>query len=496
MRSTPTAVSWRCAVRQPSNVGAHSVLLHPVDQGRRADDRRSIDVPAARYPRARGAQQHAADQSLSQRRPARGDVRDRAADRYRGAALQASIRVELRRRNLIPPTPQPYANPLGMTYDSGDYAQRDGSRRWRSPTGTGFPQRRRRSGAARPAARHRASPITSRRPAACRASAPKSLSRREGRDRGRHRHAVERPGPRDELRALRHRMARRRVRERAPRSPATPISCRSAAARIPAARCGCAGIVIGKCVGRDHRQGQEASRRICSRRASTTSQFADGTFHRRGTDRRIGLFEVAARRASRADLPEDLRGQLARRIATRSIEVARLPVRLSRLRGRDRSRRPALVELVRYTAVDDVGRAVNPLILHGQTHGGDRPRHRPGACWSSASMIRESGQLLSGLVHGLCDAARRHAALFRAGLSEVPSPDQSARRPRRRRGRHSRRRSASSSTRSSMRSPIRRHPYRNAGHAGARLACDEGYKSQVNEGLNCSPDRGAALAAR
>jgi carbon-monoxide dehydrogenase large subunit len=29
-----------------------------------------------------------------------------------------------------------------------------------------------------------------------------------------------------------------------------------------------------------------------------------------------------------------------------------------------------VVEVVRHTAVDDVGRAVNPLILEGQTHGG------------------------------------------------------------------------------------------------------------------------------
>ena len=28
------------------------------------------------------------------------------------------------------------------------------------------------------------------------------------------------------------------------------------------------------------------------------------------------------------------------------------------------------VEIVRYTSVDDVGRAINPLIVHGQTHGG------------------------------------------------------------------------------------------------------------------------------
>ncbi len=26
--------------------------------------------------------------------------------------------------------------------------------------------------------------------------------------------------------------------------------------------------------------------------------------------------------------------------------------------------------VVRYSAVDDVGRAINPMILHGQTHGG------------------------------------------------------------------------------------------------------------------------------
>src|SRR6185369_8726854 len=32
-------------------------------------------------------------------------------------------RVTLRRRNLIPPKAQPYPNPLGMTYDSGDYAK-------------------------------------------------------------------------------------------------------------------------------------------------------------------------------------------------------------------------------------------------------------------------------------------------------------------------------------------------------------------------------------
>src|SRR5262249_15351697 len=37
------------------------------------------------------------------------------------AAQHGFDRVELRRRNLIPPEAQPYANPLGVTYDSGRY---------------------------------------------------------------------------------------------------------------------------------------------------------------------------------------------------------------------------------------------------------------------------------------------------------------------------------------------------------------------------------------
>ena len=32
-------------------------------------------------------------------------------------------RIDLRRRNLIPPKAQPYTTPLGMTYDCGDYGK-------------------------------------------------------------------------------------------------------------------------------------------------------------------------------------------------------------------------------------------------------------------------------------------------------------------------------------------------------------------------------------
>ena len=71
------------------NTGAHSVMFVPLVKC--VELLTSVyRVPAAHYPRPRGADQHAADQSLSQRRPAGGDLRHRAADRHRGAADRLS----------------------------------------------------------------------------------------------------------------------------------------------------------------------------------------------------------------------------------------------------------------------------------------------------------------------------------------------------------------------------------------------------------------------
>jgi carbon-monoxide dehydrogenase large subunit len=72
--------------------------------------------------------------------------------------------------------------------------------------------------------------------------------------------------------------------------------------------------------------------------------------------------------SARADLPAELRGPLAGE-CDETINVAAFPygchvceVEIEPETG--------CVEIVRHTTVDDVGRAVNPLIIHGQTHGG------------------------------------------------------------------------------------------------------------------------------
>jgi len=102
--------------------------------------------------------------------------------------------------------------------------------------------------------------------------------------------------------------------------------------------------------------------------AEADIDFADGRYTIRGTDRSIGLFELAGAIEGRDDLPDGLSGPLAegaenvmRRPAfpygTHICEVEVDP-------------ETGQVSLERYTTVDDVGRVINPIIVDGQIHGG------------------------------------------------------------------------------------------------------------------------------
>ena len=53
------------------------------------------------------------------------------------------------------------------------------------------------------------------------------------------------------------------------------------------------------------------------------------------------------------------------------------------------------VELTRYASVDDVGRCINPLIVHGQTHGAIAQGVGQ-ALWEQCYVERDSGQPLIG----------------------------------------------------------------------------------------------------
>ncbi|HZT89982.1 MAG TPA: xanthine dehydrogenase family protein molybdopterin-binding subunit [Stellaceae bacterium] len=79
------------------------------------------------------------------------------------------------------------------------------------------------------------------------------------------------------------------------------------------------------------------------------------------------------------------------------------------------------VDLVRYAVVDDVGRCINPMIVHGQTHGG-AAQGIGQALWESCAIEPRSGQPLSGsfLDYGMPRAD--NLPPFKTRIVEVLSP--------------------------------------------------------------------------
>jgi aerobic carbon-monoxide dehydrogenase large subunit len=141
---------------------------------------------------------------------------------------------------------------------------------------------------------------------------------------------------------------------------------------------------------------------------------------------------VAQAVATRSDLPAELQGPLAA-VSDQTLPVASFPYG-TQICEVEVDTETGSVEIVGYAAVDDVGRAVNPMIVHGQTHGG---------------IARGVGQALLEHSHydpltGHWQASFMDYAMPRAdtlpeletALSEVPSPANCLRCALRRRRRH------------------------------------------------------------
>lgn len=102
--------------------------------------------------------------------------------------------------------------------------------------------------------------------------------------------------------------------------------------------------------------------------SKTDLEFRDGSFCVRGTDIAIGLIDLAMRVRTLRDLPPELPATLD---STGEFTAPGLhhpngshvcEVEIDPETGK--------VEVVAYCAVDDVGTIINPLIVHGQIHGG------------------------------------------------------------------------------------------------------------------------------
>ncbi len=153
--------------------------------------------------------------------------------------------------------------------------------------------------------------------------------------------------------------------------------------------------------------------------APESIDFAEGLLTARGTNRKMSLFEAAEAGLGRADLPAELKGALTAQHEQLFLQAgfpygaAVAEVEIDPDTG--------ALELVRYSAVDDVGRAINPMVLDGQTHGGIAQGVGQ-ALWEDVNYDPESGQLLSASFMDYAMPRADTLPRYATALSEVPAP--------------------------------------------------------------------------
>lgn len=333
-----------------------------------------------------------------------------------GAARQHGFdRFELRRRNLIPPHAMPFLTPLGLTYDSGEFAQAM-DKALTLADWEGFPQRR-----------------------------------REARKRGRLRgfgfaNYIEVtsgfPVERSEITVL----GKGTVDVVIGTTPSGQghetsfAQCVADWLGVPfeqirliygdtnvvkqgggshsARSMRMAGIVMGKATDVIIERGRRVASHLLES-APDDVEFSAGRFTIKGTDRSIGIFDVARAAEHNDGLPDDLRGPLFGD-CTEQMQVPGYPYGAQACEV-EVDPDTGHVEIAAIAAVDDVGRAINPLILHGQTHGGVVQGHGQ-ALMEQAYYDPESGQMLAGSLMDYAVPRARHFPFIRSEIMEVPTP--------------------------------------------------------------------------
>jgi len=179
-----------------------------------------------------------------------------------------------------------------------------------------------------------------------------------------------------------------------------------------------AGIVMGNASDAIVEKGKKIAAHMLET-AEDDIAFAAGRFTVKGTDRSVGIFDVArAAEEGEKTVPADLRGPLAA-TADETIRQLGFPYG-AHVCEVEIDRETGALDLVRYTAVDDVGRAINPMVVHGQTHGG-AAQGIGQALWELCAYDAQ-GQLLSA---SFMDYAMPRADVlpaFATDISEVLTP--------------------------------------------------------------------------
>ncbi|WP_249209803.1 xanthine dehydrogenase family protein molybdopterin-binding subunit [Bradyrhizobium manausense] len=331
------------------------------------------------------------------------------------AAQQCGFdRLELRRRNIISPQEQPYRNPLGVTYDNGDYTGVM-ERAIDLADWAGFTNRRR----------------ASRARGLCRGIAVGNyIETTSGAPRERAEILV-RPGGKIEI-ILGTQNTGQGHETAFPELVAGWFGVPSASVTLRTGDTDFVKAGGGTHSGRSLRMASvvmhratveiiERGRRIAAAlfEADTTDvTFEKGRFAIEGTDRELSIFEIARIAVDDSKIPNDLRGPFAA-TSDQVLPGLAFPYGAAVCEVEIDPETGAL-DIQRYTSVDDVGRALNPMILHGQTHGAIAQGVGQ-ALLEQCVFDPETGQNLSGSFMDYAIPRAIDLPSLTTALSEVPA---------------------------------------------------------------------------
>jgi carbon-monoxide dehydrogenase large subunit len=390
-----------------SNVGAHAISFTPLAKGVAVSS--SVYRIPASLMRARAVLSNTTPTTpyRSAGRPEVIFVTERLIDL--AARRHGFDRVALRRRNLVPPAAMPYRNPLGLVYDSGDYAAAQ-DRVVALADWAGFEARR---AEARARGRYRGIGLAN------------YIELNTGVPRERAEITVRPEGRVDVV--IGTLSAGQGHETSFAQLIAEWFDVGVDQVQIIAGDTDVARVGGGSHSGRSMRLGAvvmaraadqivDRGRRIAAsllEAAEADVDFSGGRFVVKGTDRGVGLFEAASA-AVRGESPEPLAGAGDETMSVPSYPYgcAVCEVEVDPETGG--------VEIVRYTTVDDVGRAVNPLILHGQTHGGIAAGVGQ-ALWELCRYDDATGQMTSATFMDYVLPRADALPSFTTEISEVPS---------------------------------------------------------------------------
>ena len=291
------------------------------------------------------------------------------------ARVSGIDRVTLRRRNLIPPAMIPYATPFGASFDSGDFgAVLD--KALELADAPGFPARRAQAEAA---GKRRGLGIS------CfleHAGGQPSESA-----------ALRFPGDGTVLLALGaqsngqgHRTVFRKLAAERLGIPAERVTVLQGDTRLGVPGSGTVAsrgaMTSGVAIARVAEEVIEKARGIAAEMleaAASDLVYAGGHFEIAGTDRRVSLLEIAAKQSLDTQAGVEVAQSFPNGCHIAEVEI---------------DPETGVVDLVRYTAVDDCGTVLNHTIVEGQVHGG--VAQGVGQALIEDAVYDSTGQLLTG----------------------------------------------------------------------------------------------------